>query len=288
MVLIIYSSKMTSFEDIEKMIDAMEPIPLKEYLVDDYGTFDKDFETDLIYDIQEIQKENDDALLYEFEVFEQEQEQNDIHKTNTFRDFITNLPEIISVNQISEINYTVYTYEYIDNLIEYYNILKIYSNEFERLNRLKMSEQSKKNFLRRMNEYLDKCKIKKQIIVLESPIDICIELDLTNNEICTYHYKSDDINKNIMIYMTYVNINIQKYVLDINITYTLLHIIYFRKIVNCVNLHIIEEIIKYFSNSHDYYENKKFTKKELYLIYCNMKNIINVIKRNPVKYSLHT
>jgi len=279
---------MTSFEDIEKMIDDMEPIPLKEYLVDDYGTFDEDFETDLKYDILEIQKENDDELLNDFEAIEQEQ--NNIHKNNIFKDFITNLPEIISVNQISEVNYTVYSYDYIDNLIEYYNILKIYSKEFDKKfdsNGLNMSKQTKRNFLRRMDEYLDKYKIKKKIILLESPVDICIELDLTNNEIYIYHYKSDDINKNIMIYMTYVNIDVQKYVSDINITYELLNIIYFKKIVNLKNLHIIEEIIKYFSNSHDYYENKKFTKNELYFIYCNFKNIINAIKQNPVKYSLH-
>jgi len=275
---------MVSIEDIKKIIDAMEPIPIKEYVFDGYGTFDEEFEIELKYDIQEIKKENEDKLVYDFEVINKQQ--NDIYNNTNQKitELLKKMPEIISVSSISKVYYTIYTYKYVDNLVEYDNILEIYNKECE-INSFNMSEKTKRNYQKRIEEYAERYKITKKIIVLENPVNICIDLDLTNNEICMYNYKSADIHKNIMINMTYVDIDVQKYTSDINITYSLLHIIYLKKI---INLHIIEEYIKHFANSYDYYQNKKFTKNELHILYYNIKNIIDLIKKSPVKYSLHS
>jgi hypothetical protein len=262
----------------------MEPIPIKEYVFDGYGTFDEEFEMDLKYDIQEIKKENEDEFVYDFEVINKQQ--NDIYKKTNQKiiELLRKLPEIISVSEISKVYYTVYTYKYVDNLVEYDNILEIYNKECE-INKFNMSEQTKRNYQKRIEEYVERYKITKKIIVLENPVNICIDLDLTNNEICMYDCKSADIHKNIMINMTYVDIDVQKYVSDVNITYSLLYIIYLKKF---INLQCIEEFIKYFTNLYDYHQNKKFTKNELHVLYYNIKNIIDIIKKNPVKYSLHS
>jgi hypothetical protein len=139
-----------------------------------------------------------------------------------------------------------------------------------------MSEQTKKNFYKRIAEYLDRYIIKKKIFVIEHPVNLCIELDMTNNEIMLYNCKSNEMHEKMREKMLYIDVKFSNYLSDINITYILLHIILFK---NVINLQIIEEILWYYANNNEYQNEKIFTKTQIHYLVCNFTTIIKYIKR---------
>jgi len=288
---------MSSFEDIEVSIANMDPIPLEPGVKFDKSIEQKsriineEFEKQLKCDIDEIQKEYEvdvkihqmcNDINHDFALIDQQIKYRNELKLQYIKQFFDNLPEFISVKQLAKIYYTVYTYEYIDNLIEYDNILRMYHKECE-INRLHMSEQTKRNFQKRVEEYLDRCKIKKKILVLESPVDLCIELDMTNNEISLYYYKSYEMHNKMMLQMQYIDVNVKNYVSNIHITYSLIHIIWFK---NMTTLDIIEQTIDFYSSNTEYQDGKKFEKKHIQWLINNFSIIIKQLKQIYIRYKL--
>jgi hypothetical protein len=247
----------------------------------------EEFELQLACDIDKIQNKLEiqqiyDSLLEDFELIDKKlKNKNDI-KLEYLKKIYSNLPELLSVKDIAKVYYTIYTFEYIDDFNRYGNVFEMYNKECY-LNTLNMSEQTRSNFNKRISEYLDKYKIKKKIFVLESPVDLCFELDMTNNEVSVYHYKSNDMHKNMMILMQYIEVNVKNYVSEINITYSLLHVIWFKKM---KTLDIIEEIIAFYTSNPAYQEGKIFAKKHIQILINNFSAIIKQLKHMPIKYKL--
>lgn len=280
---------MSSLEDIQIMIDKMDPIPLvMDHEHNEAEIFSKEFEEQLKYDFEQINKEYNEVfemknkcinfmkgLLQDFAMVDETVKYRKQLNSQYFMQFLSNLPEILSVKKIAKVNYTVYSFEYIDNLIDYYNLEHLYSKECA-LNTLNMSEQTKKNFYKRIGDYMDRYIIKKKVFVIENPIDLYIELDMTNNEIIIGYCKSSEMHEKMREKMLYVDVDVKIYVSDINITYTILHMIWFK---NVINMQIIEQILLYYANNTEYQNGKIFTKKQVHYLVCNFTNIIKYIRQ---------
>lgn len=285
---------MADFEDIQKMINSIEPIVLTNYVIDEHGIFDEEFEKNLKNDIKQIDKEQAyydkqqdiyDEILNDIKLIDQKKRDDEAKGKQELLTFIKNLPNYIPVNKIAKVSYTVYSYEYIDNLVEYDNILKMYYKECT-VNSLNMSEYARRNYQKRIDEYLETFKIKKQFIIFEKPINICVEVNLTNNEICMYSCNSIDAHKLIMSKIFYIDFDIKYYSLDMNITYGILYNVYYKKF---ININFIEQILRYFSNpiSSEYYKHKVFTRLEIYYLIYNFHSIINAIKKQNIMHKLN-